>query len=115
MARVSIWDQVCRTTSKSWQMRFQKHLDEFEEAGMNCAPDSGEKMTPDTYIAWSRKASGFVMGLALIEYVEELKLADDVFDSPVVAKLRQDALDIVIWMHVCDMSYESLLFAFIPV
>ena len=67
---------------------------------MNFAEDPDANMTLDNYMSWSRRASGFIMGLALIEYVEDLKLPDDVFDSPVISKLRQDTLDLVIWMHV---------------
>ena len=54
----------------------------------------------DSYLSWSRCSSGFVMGLALIEYVEALQLQDTVFNSPTLTALRQDALDLVIWMHV---------------
>jgi hypothetical protein len=113
----SIWTQICRTTSKSWQLHFQQYLDDFENAGENSAIEPGAQMTLENYITWSRRASGFIMGLALIEYVEGLKLPDDVFKSPIITKLRQDALDIVIWMHVrirfCRYHFTTHMRAFI--
>lgn len=40
------------------------------------------------------------MTLALIEYAEGLDLPEQIFSSPELTKLRETALDLMIWMHV---------------
>lgn len=91
---------MSRTTTASWQRRLQGYLVEFEDAGVDAEQGEDVQTTLAAYLPWSRRASGFRMALALIEYAEGLKLPDAVFDAPVLTHLRQDTLDIVLWMHV---------------
>ena len=96
----SIWTRLCRTTTTGWQSRFQRYLEEFEIAGMDVEKSREACQNLDNYLAWSRRSSGFIMGLALIEYAEGLQMQEDVFNSPGLTALRQTTLDIIIWMHV---------------
>jgi len=106
--RRSLWTQLCRTSSESWQARFQAYLTDFEDAGLDSEKSEETLASIEAYMSWSRRSSGFLMALALIEYAEGLELPEEVFGSQALTKLRQATLDLVIWMHVCVLPPLSL-------
>ncbi|EKM51061.1 uncharacterized protein PHACADRAFT_63720, partial [Phanerochaete carnosa HHB-10118-sp] len=94
-----LWTQLCRTTSKSWQARFQAYLIDFEDAGLDSEKSEQTLTSIEVYMSRSRRSSGFLMALAFIEYAEGLDLPEEVFGSQALTKLRLATLDLVIWMH----------------
>ena len=96
----SIWTRLCRTTSTSWQTRFQRLLHDFDIAGADGAQSTAACASVEDYFAWSRRSSGFAMGLALIEYAAGIDLPDEVVAHPAIRALEEAANSHISWSNV---------------
>ncbi|EJF61988.1 terpenoid synthase [Dichomitus squalens LYAD-421 SS1] len=95
-----VWTRAFRpTTRRDWQKRFQRHLAAFRLGQAITARNAAESVVPDleSYIAIRRDACGVKMLLDLIIYAGGLVIPPQIYDHPILRRLRQDAGNIIAW------------------
>ena len=101
-----IWVKSFRpTTRRDWHKRFRRHLDAFRLGQAITARDTAEGVVPDfeSYVSTRRDASGIRLLLDLIIYAGGLTIPQQIYDHPLLRRLRQDAADIIAWATVSLM------------
>ncbi|KAI0739545.1 terpenoid synthase [Daedaleopsis nitida] len=95
-----IWHKSFRpSTRRDWQKRFQRHLAAFRLGQAIAARDAAEGIIPDleSYISTRRDSAGVKMLLDLIQYAGGLNVPQQIYEHPLLRRLRQDAADIIVW------------------
>ncbi|OCH87016.1 terpenoid synthase [Obba rivulosa] len=94
-----IWGHLSRTSHPAWQRRFQGHLHAFRMARSRAARDNEAGITADleSYITLRQDSSGVKLLFDLIEYAVGLHISSEAYASPILSRLRHDAVNIVAW------------------
>jgi len=94
-----IWGHLSRTSHPAWQKRFQGHLHAFRMARSRAAKDNEAAVTADleSYITLRQDSSGVKLLFDLMEYAVGIHISGEAHASPVLHRLRHDAVNIVAW------------------
>lgn len=102
-----IWGHLSRTSHPAWQKRFQGHLHAFRMARSRAAKDNEAAVTADleSYITLRQDSSGVKLLFDLMEYAVGIHISGEAHASPVLHRLRHDAVNIVAWAIVSESHY----------